>query len=53
MDDFCYNFVQKNFDATLLFTDMESPTYKIKSEEVYEEFFEHKNLFHFSNFLKD
>ena len=53
MYDFHYNFIQKNFDADLLFTDTESLTYEIKSENVYEEFFKLKDLFDFSNYSKD
>ena len=37
----------------MLFTDTDSLTYKIKSKNVYEEFFKWKNLFDFSNFSKD
>ena len=39
MHDFPYNFIIKNFDAKLLFTDTDSLTYEIKLEDVYEEFF--------------
>ena len=39
MYDFHYNVIKKNFNAELLFTDTDSLTYKIKSENVYEEFF--------------
>ena len=53
MYDFHYNFIKKHFDAELLFTDTDSLTYEIKSEDVYEEFFKHKHLFDFSNFSKD
>ena len=35
MYDFHYNFIKKNFDAELLFTDMDSLTYEIKSKYVY------------------
>ena len=31
--------LKKHFDAELLFTDTDSLTYEIKSEDVYEEFF--------------
>ena len=48
-----YNFIKKNFDDELLFTDTDSLTYEIKSEEVYEEFFKWKDLFDFSNYSKD
>ena len=53
MYDFHYNFIKKHFDAELLFTDTDSLTYEIKSENVYEEFFKHKHSFDFSNFSKD
>ena len=51
--DFHYNFIKKHFDAWLLFTDTDSLTYEIKSEDVYEEFFKHEHFFDFSNFSKD
>ena len=50
---FQYNFIKKNFNAQLLFTDTDSLTYEIKSENVYKEFFKWKNLFDFSNYSKD
>ena len=53
MYDFQYNFIKKHFDAELLFTDMDSLTYEIKSKNVYEEFFKWKDLFDFSNYSKD
>ena len=53
MYDFHYNFIKKNFDAELLFTDTDSLTYEIKSEDVYEELFKWKYLFDFSNYPKD
>ena len=51
--DFHYNFIKKHFDAELLFTDTDSLTYEIKSEDVYEEFFKHKHLFDLSNYPKN
>ena len=36
MYDFHYNFIKKHFDAELLFTDTDSLTYEIKSEDIYE-----------------
>ena len=36
MYDFNYNFIKKNFNPELLFTDTDSLTYKTKSENVYE-----------------
>ena len=53
MYDFYYNFIKKKFDTKLLFTDIGSLTYEIKSENVYENFFKHKRLFDFSNYTKD
>ena len=53
MYGFHYNFVKKHFDVEFLFTDTDSPTYEIKPECVYEEFFKHKHLFDFSNYPKD
>ena len=48
-----YNFIKKNFDAELLFTDTDSLAYEIKSENVYKKFFKRKDLFDCSNYLKD
>ena len=57
MYDFHYNLIKKNadaeFDAELLFTDTDSLTYEIKSENAYEEFFKWKDLLDFSNYSKD
>ena len=53
MYDFQYSFIKKHFEAELLFTDKDSLTYEIKSEDVYEEFFKHKHLLDFSNYPKD
>ena len=49
MYDFHYKFIQKTFDAELLFTDTDS----LKSEDPYEEFLKHKHLFELSNYPKD
>ena len=35
---FMCDFIKKHFDAEVLFTDTDSFTYQIKSEDVYEEF---------------
>ena len=53
MYDFHNNFIKKNFDPELLFTDTDSLTYEMKSENVYEKFFKWKILFDFSNYSKD
>ena len=44
MYDFHYNFIKKSFSAKLLFTDTDSLTYEIKSENVYKEFYQWKDL---------
>ena len=53
MYEFHYKFIKKNFDAELLITDTDSLIYKIKSEDIYEEFFKWKDLFDFSSYSKD
>ena len=53
MYDFHYRFIKKHFDDELLFTDTDSITYRIKSGDVYEEYFKHKHLFNLSNYPKD
>ena len=53
MYNFHCNFIKNNFDVEWLFTDTESLTYEIKSENVCEEFFKWKDLFDFSNYSKD
>ena len=51
--NFHYHFITKHFDAELLFTDTDSLTYEIKSEDLYEELLKNKDLFGFSNYPKD
>ena len=53
MYDFHYNFIKKNFGAELLFSDTDSLTYEIKSENVYKKIFMWKDLFDFSNYSKN
>ena len=53
MYDCHYNFIKKNFDAELLFTDTDSLAYEVKPNDVYDELFKHKHLFDFSNFPQD
>ena len=50
---FTTTLLKKNFSAELLFTDTDSLTYEIKSENVYKEFYKCKDLLDFSNYLKD
>ena len=49
MYEFHYKYIKSKFDAKLLFTDTESLVYEIKAEDVYEDFYEDKNLFDFSD----
>ena len=51
MYDFHYNFIKKNFSAELLFTDTDSLTYEIKSEDAYK--WKMERLVDFSNYSKD
>ena len=37
----------------MLFTDTDSLAYEVRSENVYEEFYQWKDLFDFSNYSKD
>ena len=53
MYDSHYNFIKKNFNDELLFTDTDSLTYEIKPENVYEKSYKWKDLFDFSNYSKD
>ena len=53
MYDFHQNFIKKNFHVELLFTETDSLTYEIKSENVYKQFFKRNDLFDFANYSKD
>ena len=50
MCEFHYKYVKSKFDAKLLFTDTESLVHEIKTEDVYEDFYQDKNLFDFSDY---
>ena len=52
MFDFHYNFVKARYgsQATLLFTDTDSLVYEIKTEDVYRDMFERKELFDLSDY---
>ena len=50
---FHYNYFLKTYDATLLFTDTDSLVYEIRGvDDIYENIYEDKELFDFSNYLK-
>ena len=44
---------KSKFNAKLLFTDTDSLVYEIKTEDVYEDFYQEKNLFDFSHYPLD
>ena len=50
MYEFHYKYIKSKFDAKLLFTDTASLFYAIKSEDVYEYFYQDKTLFDFSDY---
>ena len=50
MYEFHYNYIQYKFDAKLLFTDMNSLVYEIKTKDVYEDFYLDKDLFDLSDY---
>ena len=49
MYKFHYKYIKSKFNVKLLFTDKDSLVYEIKTEDVYEDFYEDKNLFGFSD----
>ena len=55
MYDFHYNCIKKKYSdrAKLLFTYTDSLTYQITAEDVYKDFWNHKELFDFSEYPKD
>ena len=50
MYKFHYEYIKNKFDAKLLVTDVDSLVYEIKTKDVYEDFYGHKNLFDFSDY---
>ena len=53
MYEFHYKYIKNKLDAKLLCTDTEILVYEIKTEDVYEDFYEDKNLFDFSDYPLD
>ena len=49
MYEFHYKYIKSKFDANLMLTDTDSLVYEIKTENVFESFYEEKNLFDFSD----
>ena len=50
MYEFHYKYIKSKFDVKLLFTDTDSSVYEIKTEDVYEDFYQDKNLSDFSDY---
>ena len=50
MYEFHYKYIKNKFDAKLLFIDMDSLVYEIKTEDVYEDFYLDKDLFDLSDY---
>ena len=51
---FHYNYIKRKYpDSTLLFTDTDSLTYQIQTDNVYEDFYADKHLFDFSGYEKE
>ena len=53
MYNFHYSYIKRKYDAKLLFTDTDSVVYEIKTDYVYEDFYENKNLFDLSDYTQD
>ena len=49
MYEFHYKYIKNKFDAKMLFTDMDSLVYEIKTKDVYEDFYLDKDLFDLSD----
>ena len=50
MYEFLRKYIKSKFDAKLLFNDTAALVYETKTEDVYEDFHEDKNLFDFSDY---
>ena len=51
MYEFHYRYIKSKFDAKLLFTNTDSLVYDLETGDVYEDFYQDKNLFDFSEFV--
>ena len=49
MYEFHYKYIKRKYDPNLLFTGTGSLVYEMKIEDVYEDFYEDKNLLDFSD----
>ena len=50
MYEFHYKYIKSKFDAILFFTDTDSLVYEIQTEDVYQDFYQDKNFFDFSDY---
>ena len=48
--EFHYKYIKSKFDVKLLFTDADSLVYKIKKKDIYDCFYQDRNLFDFSDY---
>ena len=48
-----YNYITRTFDSNLSFTETDSLVYEVKADDVYEDFYKDKHLFHLINYPKD
>ena len=53
MYKFYYKYIKTKYNAKLLFTNSESLVYEIEPDDVYEDFYEDKNLLNFSDYPRD
>ena len=51
--EFHYKYIESKCSANLLFSDTDSLVYEIKTDDVYENFYENKTLFDFSDYPQD
>ena len=45
--------IKRKFSANLLFTDTDSVVFQIEADDIYEDFYEDKNLFDFNDYPRD
>ena len=50
MYEFHYKYIKRKFDVKSLFTDTDSLVYEIITKDVYEDLYEDKNVFDFSDY---
>ena len=50
MYEFHYRYITSKYSANLLFTETDSLAYEIKTKDAYENFYEDKDLFNFSDY---